>query len=254
MILFKDVYKSANDSINPPPELIDKVLKQKPRKQLYYYNAVKIAAVCLIFSGTVLMYPKISQDLDTTTKENIIQPDVIETAIPDIASVGEVPADIKPETVATPVPTPQITKKPAAPRQEVNIKASEKEIDEQKEEIISENAEIFLEENNTLDIAAETAATESAYTPDESQPEASSGGGGGSSGGGAVFRARTVMISEKEAVIIADAEFLSDFGKDFIENSELTVIYDNGYTVTRKTIENEASICVADDGSFEKLY
>lgn len=253
--MFKDVYRSANNSINPPPELIEKVLSQKPKKKLHYYSAAKAAAVCLIFSGTVLLYPKISKDLETTKEETIIRPEVTQTALPDVP----VHTEVVMEDIATPAPTQQATAKPATPppkQAKPEVTPSPVPTPSETDAAVEDNSKIA--QNNSIAVASETseAITPEPVYPAEEEiiPEASGGGGGGSSGGASMMKSRMAMISEKEAIAIADNEFLSDFGEEFVNSSELTVVYDNGYTVTRKTTEIEASILISDNGSFEKLY
>lgn len=234
MILFKDVYKSANDSVNPPPELMEKILSNNVKRHNNYYGILKIAAAFLIFSGTLVMYPKINENINPAKTETIIAPPIVETKVsPEIVqkSIPEAEASSSAVVPPTPVPTKQ-AKKAVTPKKTEDLDASVTN-----DVLLASEPVILAEEEAIPEMTAIETLEEDSI-----------------SSGGEVFKARAIMVSEHQAIAIADNEFISDFGEEFLSESELTVAYENGYTVTRKTTEIEASILVLDDGSFEKLY
>ena len=68
--MFREVYKSANDDIIPDSQLLDKILSEEPKKQKsvysFYAKYGSMAAAFLILVGTLAIYPKLSETLNTS--------------------------------------------------------------------------------------------------------------------------------------------------------------------------------------------
>lgn len=253
--MFKDVYKRANEDIIPDPELLDKVLSNtsKTSKSRSFQHYGSLLAACFILVGTLWIYPDIKDGLNQTT------------TVPDIKPTEE-PLHLVLENIPTPTASTAPTKTPASTIKSKNAKKQASQVPTPKQNTIIPESE----QKNEAALPPPSTTT-SPETNDASIPEYVSSGGGG----GSYFETTEVpipimarsmdisseecyqeenVLSEEQAINLAEEIFLLDFGKDFVSSSELKAEYNEFYTITRYTENENYTVNVFNDGTTQKQY
>ena len=161
MILFREVYKSANDDIIPDSQLLDKILSEEPKKQKsvysFYAKYGSMAAAFLILVGTLAIYPKLSETLNTSNDNAAPGTDVVIT-----------------KTESSPETSPEFYESKTAKDDEASTKNEKSEdanqVNEQKPQ---NNGEQKTKEKTLPEATSSPSPTEKAVKSEEYKPESS---------------------------------------------------------------------------------
>lgn len=245
MILFRNVYKSANDDITPNPELLDKILATQKKNHNTYRNFYKygsVAAAFFILVGTISVYPKIKDNINVEDTPAIIEVKTEDTQNPDIftpTADEEISAEastvLRTEKTAQSKPENKKEFKSSQKQQNITPKASEEspspilaEAQDTTPVILPVENEVNTEES--VSPAMARAINEPVYSPDEEK------------------------ITEEEALKLADEAFASDFGEEFLNSTEIKTEISESFIITRFNENQSYTVTVHTDGSIEKQY
>lgn len=252
MILFRKVYKSANDDIASNQELLDKILSTQTKPHNTYSNFYKygsIAATFFILIGTLSVYPKIKDNLNVSDNTAAIEVKTEDTLnsdifIPPADNEKSAEASTALENKKTPQSKIENKKesKSSSKQQNVTSKASEKApsptLSETENIVLSETAEaslvtpsskneVFQEENVSTARAIDTVA---------------------------VYSGDNKIITQDDAILLADEVFLSDFGEEFLNSTEIKTEFSENYEITRFNENLSYTVIVFTDGLIDKQY
>lgn len=287
--MFRDVYKSANDDIIPDSQLLDKILaNSKPKKNRYtaFIRYGSVAAAFFILIGTLTIYPKIKDNLtndeavpkvvlnqevstNSTNEASTASPEVlptpsaetsVETHIENVqpkATEQTTKTATPPDEAVTSSPSPTIGDGNAIQSDTTN--AVTQEPTPQNIPVITEPSvqEEQIPEEPTADIAPAIMQYENPEPvfEDKSMYAAPSGSsGGGSSGGSSRAKSVSVVISEENAITLADEAFASDFGEEFLSSTSIKIEYNEEYIITRYNEEISKTVKITNDGTLQKQY
>ena len=283
------MYKSANDDIIPDSQLLDKILaSSKPKKNRYtaFIRYGSVAAAFFILIGTLTIYPKIKDNLtndeavpkvvlnqevstSSTNEASTASPEVlptpsaetsVETHIENVqpkATEQTTKTATPPDEAVTSSPSPTIGDGNAIQPDTTNAVAQEPT--PQNIPVITEPSvqEDRIPEEPTADIAPAIMQYENSEPvfEDKSMYAAPSGSsGGGSSGGSSRAKSVSVVISEENAITLADEAFASDFGEEFLNSTSIKIEYDEEYIITRYNEEISKTVKITNDGTLQKQY
>ncbi len=240
--MFRKVYKSANDDIIPNQELLEKILATEKKSHNTYntfYRYGYVAAALFILVGTLSVYPKISDNLKTS--DNTV---AIETKTEDVLSSDILVAEEKLSAEASTVleetvkpqnkPQTKRTKKPL-PKQETIPPEGLESIENSPEIITAEEPVITEAPENMPKVRSLNDGVSVASMTENTENEAE-------------------IITEAEAIRLADEVFLEDFGEEFLSQTEIKTEFSINYEVTRFNENQSYTVTVYTDGLIEKQY
>lgn len=240
MILFRKVYKSANDDITPNPELLDKILANEKKSYNTYRNFYKygsVAAAFFILIGTFSVYPKIKDNLNMHDNTAVIE---IKSENTQTSDESFTPADEIPAKASTALETEKTHQSKlgtdkkisnSQKRQNITPEASEKSPSPTPTEdviLVSPTTDEGLEEENVS--VARSIDNMPAYSDD------------------------IKALTEDEAILLADEVFRSDFGEEFLNSTEIKTEFSESFKITRFNENLSYTVTVHTDGLIEKEY